>query len=281
MSVAMSADAYALPALGRDVIKLQRRIKKLERMVRSRDDLLQESFDAMRWEMDKLWTAVQTTHARTTRAPSASPSTFPGSLDDQALGKVIEQLLTDLPFRQGMLRLVLTDLDRARFVTMPEMERLLLSQTHPTADVTPTDLSGITTRVSILENEMFKPEGLIPLLQNRVKYLEERRANKAVERGNRIFKDQRSVEAFVITFGDQDIYRYCVDFVSLLMLAHDPFFTVSEGMASEAAAVKANYNLLLEARIALSYQITYPENIMRRSDKKEAAPTDGWTWSST
>ena len=89
------------------------------------------------------------------------------------------------------------------------------------------------------------------------------------------------VEAFVIASGDPDLYRYCVDFVSLIMLAHDPFFTVSEGMASEAAAVKAYYNSLLEARIALSYQITYPENIMRRSDKKESAPTDGWAWSGT
>ena len=58
---------------------------------------------------------------------------------------------------------------------------------------------------------------------------------------------------FVITADDPDLYRYCVDFVSLLLLAPDPFFTMAEGMASEAAAVKAKYNSLLEARIALSY----------------------------
>ena len=65
------------------------------------------------------------------------------------------------------------------------------------------------------------------------------------------------------------------------MLAQDPFFTLSEGVASEAADVEASYDPLLEARIALLYQITYPKNIMNRSDKKEAAPTDGWTWAST
>ena len=62
------------------------------------------------------------------------------------------------------------------------------------------------------------------------------------------------VRAFFFTSGNPNLYRYCVDFVSFLMIAHDPFVMVSEGMASEAAAsVKVNYNLLLEARTALSY----------------------------
>ena len=99
--------------------------------------------------------------------------------------------------------------------------------------------------------------------------------NKAVERGNKIFKEHRAVEAFVLTSGNTNLYGYYVDLLSLLVLAHDPFVTVSTGMASEAAAVKPNYNSLLEARIALSYQITYPENITKRSDKKEAFP-HGW-----
>ena len=93
--------------------------------------------------------------------------------------------------------------------------------------------------------DMFKPGGLVALLRQRVKFLEERRVSKAVERGLMIFKDKRSVDAFITTAGDKDLYRFCVDFVSLLTLATDPFFTVSEGMASEAASVKANYNSLL------------------------------------
>ena len=119
------------------------------------------------------------------------------------------------------------------------------------------------------------------VLRNRVKFLAERKVNKAVERGHMIFKDKRGVDAFITTSGDSNLFRFCVDFVSLLTLSTDPFFTVSEGMASEDAAVKANYNSLLETRITLSCQITYPENVMRRSDKKEAALTDGWAWSNT
>ena len=138
------------------------------------------------------------------------------------------------------------------------------------------DLSGVSTRVSLLETEMFKQEELVALLRKRVTYLEEKRANKAVERGNKIFKDQHAVEVFVLTSGNPDFYRCCVDFVSLLILARDLFVMVLEGMASEAAAVKAHYNLLLKARTTLSYQITHPENIVKHSDKKETAPIHGW-----
>ena len=147
--------------------------------------------------------------------------------------------------------------------------------------VSASKLSRGSTCVSILKHEMFKPEGLMALLHKRVKPLEERWANKAIEHGNCIFKDQLVVKAFVIMAGDNDLYRYCVDFLSLLNLSPDPFFTVSEGMASEVAAVKTNFNSLLEARIALLYQITYPDNLMRRNKKTGVAVTDGWSWTST
>jgi len=42
--------------------------------------------------------------------------------------------------------------------------------------------------------------------------------------------------------------------------------------------VKASYNSLLEARISLSYQFTYPENLMEKSEKVSANATGGWTW---
>ena len=89
------------------------------------------------------------------------------------------------------------------------------------------------------------------------------------------------MDAFVVLTGDKDLYIYCIDFVSLLNLAPDHFFTVSGGITSEAAAVKANFNSLLEARITLSYQIAYPKNFTRRSEKTGAADTDGWSWTST
>ena len=101
-----------------------------------------------------------------------------------------------------MVRLILLDLDKAKFITMADVEHRLLSVLPTTAGVSTADFSGVSTRVSLLETEMFKPDGLVALLRKRLKYLEERRANKAVERGNKIFKDQRAVEAFVLTSGN-------------------------------------------------------------------------------
>ena len=61
-----------------------------------------------------------------------------------------------------------------------------------------------------------------------------------MEHSNKIFKDQCTVEALVLTSGDTNLSRYCVDSANLLMIAHDPFTTVSEGMASEAVAITAD-----------------------------------------
>ena len=266
-----------------DLKQSNKRIKALEFELSRRDEMLQTAFSGMRSEMDRLWKATQTAQASAVAAARSSgtvPAASSPSVDRQA---IIDSLLADRPFRQQLVRLVLEDLDKANFITLGQLEKriseLRLPTSYPSA---PTgELSAVSTRVASLETEMFKPEGLMTVLRQRVKFLEERRVNKAVERGHMIFKDKRGVDAFVTTAGDKNLYRFCLDFISLLTLSTDPFFTVSEGMASEAAAVKANYNSLLEARITLSYQITYPENIMRRSDKKEAALTDGWSWSNT
>ena len=260
-----------------------RRIKALEFQLARRDEMLQRAFGDMRGEMDRLWKAVQSARACADAAAGSSRTAPAASSPPINMQAIIDSLLVDRVFRQQLVPLVLEDLDKANFVTLGQLEKRLgelrLATSSPSAS--PGEMSGVSTRVAKLETELFKPEGLMTVLRNRVKFLEERRVNKAVERGRMIFKDKRGVDAFVTTSGDANLFRFCVDFISLLTLSTDPFFTVSEGMASEAAAVKANYNSLLEARITLSYQITYPENVMRRSDKKEAALTDGWAWSNT
>ena len=52
-------------------------------------------------------------------------------------------------------------------------------------------------------------------------------------------------------------------------------------LRAAAAAHKAEYNSLTEARISLSYGLTYPENIMKKMDKQKHAATGGWYWSTS
>jgi hypothetical protein len=58
--------------------------------------------------------------------------------------------------------------------------------------------------------------------------------------------------------------------VTLIMLCANPYETIADGMAMAAAAHKAEYNSLTEARILLSYGLTYPENLMKKYDKEKA-----------
>jgi hypothetical protein len=69
--------------------------------------------------------------------------------------------------------------------------------------------------------------------------------------------------------------------VTLVMLCADPYETIAEGMATAAAAHKAKYNSLTEARISLSYGLTYPENLMKKYDKEKHTATGGWFWTTT
>jgi hypothetical protein len=47
--------------------------------------------------------------------------------------------------------------------------------------------------------------------------------------------------------------------ITLVMLCADPYKTIAEGMATAAAAHKAEYNSPTEACILLSYGLTYPK----------------------
>ena len=99
--------------------------------------------------------------------------------------------------------------------------------------------------------------------------------------GGEAFRDITSVAAWIQTLADKDVYRYCVDLVTLVMLAADPYKMIAQGMANAAAAYKAEFNSLTEARISLSYGLTYPENLMKKHDKEKYAAAGGWFWSST
>jgi hypothetical protein len=90
-----------------------------------------------------------------------------------------------------------------------------------------------------------------------------------------------AVTAWVHTFKDKDLVHYCMDMVTLIMLCAKPYNTIAEGMATAAAAHKAEYNSLTKACILLLYGLTYPENIMPKQDKEKCVATGGWYWTTT
>jgi hypothetical protein len=197
------------------------------------------------------------------RAPPPGPTTLL-TLSGPAFQQLMSQVVHKLRSSGFMLQ---SDLDTCVNAGLP-------------ADV-PDKILGLSMHVSNIEKDLKDPEGMLTRLEGRVKALEDRRAGDAIERGEETFRDIGSMAAWLQTFPDKNLYRYCVDMVTLVMLCAKPYETIAKGMATAAAAHKAEYNSLTEACISLSYGLTYPKNLMRKMDKQKHAMTGGWFWTTS
>ena len=60
--------------------------------------------------------------------------------------------------------------------------------------------------------------------------------------GGYSFKDARAVQSWVMTLGDDYIYRFPVDFKAQLVACGDDSLTIAEIIQNRAEATKAGYN---------------------------------------
>ena len=79
-------------------------------------------------------------------------------------------------------------------------------------------LLPLSRRVGTIEKEFKDPDGTLAKLEGRIKSLEDWRAGEAIKRGGMTFQDVVAVSGWVQTFKDKDLYPYCMDMVTLLML---------------------------------------------------------------
>ncbi len=164
------------------------------------------------------------------------------------------------------------------FVTRDEMEA---AATAGQAQDATDQLSGLSRWLNVVESQFTGSDGTLSKMEGRIVSLEDWRTGDSIKHGGKAFRDIGAVAAWVQTFNDKDLFRYCVDMVTLVMLCADLYETTAEGMATAAAAHKAEYNSFTEARISLSYGLTYPVNLMKKSDKEKHATTGGWFWMAT
>jgi hypothetical protein len=243
--------------------------------------------------MDELWNEV--TEARS-KAASAVSDAYEAKLTAEAAeaagahqvrGSVIGEgrfqpmdYDDTVDFRRSVAAQVLRDMDAGEFVSEQRLREIMAELATQEASERSRDISGISTRLRKAEQDLFDTNGVVPRLKEKVKFLEDKRVGQAVERGGYVFKDQHSVDALVKTQGVGKVAMYCVDAVGLIMLSEDPYETIADGMATEAAAYKAEYESLLEACNSVSYGLTYPEGVMEKCKGKKAPAmsNDGWTW---
>ena len=122
--MARSADYHHIQSLQSKLDKLKGRVKTLEGELRSRDEILRDSFADMRRELDAVWDAARNPPRRMETAPLPIPAVNhqppPPTMED-----ILARISTDVSFRQVFLRLILVDMDKAKFVTLPDLEAKL------------------------------------------------------------------------------------------------------------------------------------------------------------
>ena len=254
---------------------LFRRLDALETRASVLEDSLPTSFGLVRDELDEIWRDLKGLQDATAsrQAPSTSSSFFQSRGPTAGTAAPIATLTP--PAFDNLMRLVVDELKAAGFVHQTDLDEKMAATLPPDfAD----QLSGLSRRLGSIERELKDPDGTLAKLEGRIKSLEDRRAGEAIERGGKTFRDLSAVSAWVQTFKEKDLYRYCVDMVTLVMLCAEAYETIAEGMVNAASAFKADYNSLTEARIAFSYGMTYPENLMKKQDKQKHVATGGWFW---
>ncbi len=129
-------------------------------------------------------------------------------------------------------------------------------------------------RVNNVARHFTYPDGTLAKMDGRIKSLDNSQAGDSIEWGGKTFSN---IEWYILgcKLKDKDLFWYCVDMVNLLMLCADPYKTISEGMATAAAAHKVEYNSLAEAQISHSYGLRYPKNLMKKHDKEKHAAAGG------
>ncbi len=142
-------------------------------------------------------------------------------------------------------------------------------------------LSGLSKHIANVNRHFTDFDGTVSKMEGRIRSLKDRWARDSIEQRGKALRNILAVGAWVQTFQDKDLYCYCMDMVTLVMLCADPYETITEGMAMAAAAHNAEYNYLTEAYILLSYGLTYPKNLMKKYEKEKYAGTGGWHWCTT
>jgi len=254
---------------------LFRRLDALETRASLLEDSLPTSFGLVRDELDEVWKDLrELEHSTASRQGPPQGSTFFQARGSMSTPAPPAATLAPPAF-DNLMRRVVDELKSAGFVLQSDLDSRMMS-TVP-SDIAD-QLSGFGRRLGSIERELRDPDGTLAKLEGRIKSLEDRRAGEAIERGGKTFRDLGAVSAWLQTFKEKDLYRYCVDMVTLVMLCSEAYETIAEGMVNAASAFKADYNSLTEARIAFSYGMTYPENLMKKQDKQKHVATGGWFW---
>ena len=134
------------------------------------------------------------------------------------------------------------------------------------------------TRLTKLEREFTSEHGAVSKLQAEMATWDARRNTTSSERGGYVFTGPQDVQALVVLAGEGKLCTLCLDLVGMLTLAQDPYVTYKAGIQVHANAIKANFDSVVESQIKVSFEIPYPELIVKCVENAATASRGGAKW---
>lgn len=117
------------------------------------------------------------------------------------------------------------------------------------------------------------------MLRAELRNLEARGNTGSSDRAGYVFTGLEDVQAFVQLAGPGKLATLCLDLIGLLTLAQDPFVTYEAGVKVHADAIKAKFGSVLESQIKMSFEVPFPETLVRRVETSATAVNGGCKWS--
>ena len=255
VSIAVSSvsDQLSTPSASKKAIRaLLQRVKTLEARDKAKDASLASTFTSLAQTVRNLQVEltaaqVELNDLKRQRPSNSRTGVLPSDIDIDQLSR---QVFSRIRKEAGL----------ARMSDIPSV---------------PDDLS---TTLDSLTNELYHSAGVVPRLMSRVDVLEASRSSSSIEMGGHVFTDEASVEAWLKSLNNPYANRFCVDFLSLFLLAEPKYETIEQGLDKAAAVKKADFHSLDLATIDLSYKMVYPPRILKSSDKESAQENGGVEW---
>ena len=127
----------------------------------------------------------------------------------------------------------------------------------------------LAIRLANLEAAVVHPTGAVEQLKTRLKDMEDMQVGKAVSIAGYTFKDSKDVDAWLGQLRIDETYRFALDAKAQLSGCAEDFVSVGEGLANKSAAIKAGFGSYKSARMAATFDMTYPTVMVKPSAKSE------------
>jgi hypothetical protein len=141
------------------------------------------------------------------------------------------------------------------------------------------EVRSVSNRLDLVEKEFSTESGSVAQLQVAMDAMKAQQSTTSVERAGYVFKGPEDVEAFIMLAGPKaKLSTKCLDIISLLTLSQDPFVTYEAGIQVHSNAIKANFDTVVESRVKISFEIPYPEMIIKTVENATTAARGGAKW---